>query len=139
MCGPPPMMGTVVPALEEWGVPEKKVHYEAFGPATVKKTPKAAEAIADLKEASASAAIEVVFAKSGVTAVWNSDASTILDFAEENDVAIDFGCRAGNCGTCITAIKSGQVEYEIEPGATPEDGSCLTCCAVPKSSLVLDA
>ncbi len=77
--------------------------------------------------------------KSGVTAVWNSNASTILDFAEENDVAIDFGCRAGNCGTCITAIKSGQVEYEIEPGATPEDGSCLTCCAVPKSSLVLDA
>jgi uncharacterized protein len=139
MCGPPPMMGTVVPALEEWGVPEKQVHYEAFGPATVKKTPKAAEAIADLKEASASAAVEVVFAKSGVTAVWNSDASTILDFAEENDVAIDFGCRAGNCGTCITAIKSGQVEYEIEPGATPEDGSCLTCCAVPKSNLTLDA
>jgi ferredoxin-NADP reductase len=137
MCGPPPMMGTVVPALEEWGVPEKQIHFEAFGPATVKKTPKAAEIIAESKESGA--AIEVVFAKSGVTAAWNADAGTLLDFAEENDVTIDFGCRAGNCGTCITAVKSGEVEYEIEPGAAPEDGSCLTCCAVPKTNITLDA
>ena len=39
----------------------------------------------------------------------------------------------------ITAIKSGTVEYKIEPGAAPEDGSCLTCCTVPKSNITLDA
>ena len=67
------------------------------------------------------------------------DASSLLDFAEDNDVVIDSGCRAGNCGTCITAIKSGEVDYVGEPGAEPEAGSCLTCISVPKSKLTLDA
>ena len=139
MCGPPPMMNTLVPELAAWGVPEKNIHFEAFGPATVKKaTP---EKNAEEKAAAAAAAesIEVVFAKSGKTVQWNSEADSILDFAEENDIAIDFGCRAGNCGTCITAVRAGDVKYVVEPGAAPEAGSCLTCISVPRSSITLDA
>ena len=37
MCGPGPMMSSVVEGLIEWGVPEKNIHFEAFGPATVQK------------------------------------------------------------------------------------------------------
>jgi len=139
MCGPPPMMNTLVPELAAWGVPEKNIHFEAFGPATVKKaTP---EKNAEEKAAAAAAAesIEVVFAKSGKTVQWDSEADSILDFAEENDIAIDFGCRAGNCGTCITAVRAGDVKYVVEPGAAPEAGSCLTCISVPRSSITLDA
>jgi hypothetical protein len=139
MCGPPPMMNTLVPELAAWGVPEKNIHFEAFGPATVKKaTP---EKNAEEKAAAAAAAesIEVVFAKSGKTVQWDSEADSILDFAEENDIAIDFGCRAGNCGTCITAVRAGDVKYVVEPGAAPEAGSCLACISVPKSSITLDA
>lgn len=139
MCGPPPMMNTVVPELAAWGVPEKNIHFEAFGPATVKKaTP---EKNAEEKAAAAAAAesIEVVFAKSGKTVQWDSEADSILDFAEENDIALDFGCRAGNCGTCITAVRAGDVKYVVEPGAAPEAGSCLTCISVPRSSITLDA
>jgi len=139
MCGPPPMMNTVVPELADWGVPEKNIHFEAFGPATVKKaTP---EKNAEEKAAAVAAAesIEVVFAKSGKTVQWDSEADSILDFAEENDIAIDFGCRAGNCGTCITAVRAGDVKYVVEPGAAPEAGSCLTCISVPRSSITLDA
>ena len=54
-------------------------------------------------------------------------------------VELDFGCRAGSCGTCITAVKSGEVSYVEEPGSLPESGSCLACIAVPKSDLALDA
>ncbi len=54
-------------------------------------------------------------------------------------MTIDYGCRAGNCGTCITAIRDGSVDYVVEPGAAPEAGSCLTCISVPKSKLTLDA
>jgi len=139
MCGPPPMMNTVVPELTAWGVPEKDIHFEAFGPATVKKaTP---EKSAEEKAAAAAAAesIEVVFAKSGKTLQWDAEADSILEFAEDNEIAIDFGCRAGNCGTCITAVRSGEVDYVVEPGAAPEAGSCLTCISVPKSSITLDA
>ena len=138
MCGPPPMMNTIVPALEEWNVPEKHIHFEAFGPATVKKTK--TEANKEATEASsASAGVKITFAKSGKTLDWDPEIGSILDFAEENEVDIDFGCRAGNCGTCITAIKEGEADYLNEPGAEPEAGSCLACISVPKGNLSIDA
>lgn len=133
-CGPPPMMNSLAEGLEAWGVPESDVNYEAFGPATVKKVQKAPE----IKPAEA-AAIEVKFIKSGKSCAWDPEIGNLLEFAEANGVSIDFGCRAGNCGTCITAIKSGEVRYVGEPGEMPEAGSCLTCISVPKGSLALDA
>ncbi|MEX2214696.1 MAG: 2Fe-2S iron-sulfur cluster-binding protein [Phycisphaeraceae bacterium] len=138
LCGPPPLMESVVPALEAWGVPEASIHYEAFGPATVKKVKKVEEA-PRADGAAAPAGIEVTFAKSGKTCTWSQAIGTLLELAEKNSVTMDFGCRAGNCGTCITAIKEGDVTYSTEPGAPPEKGSCLTCVAVPKTRLVLDA
>ena len=136
LCGPGPMMNAIVSDLGEWGVPEKDIHFEAFGPATVKK---AAPDKAAGERAAAAEGIEVVFAKSGKTCNWNPDADSLLDFAEENDIEIDFGCRAGSCGSCITAIRSGSVDYVVEPGSPPESGSCLTCISVPKTSITLDA
>ena len=37
-CGPPPMMTPIVEGLEGWGVPESRIHFETFGPASVKPT-----------------------------------------------------------------------------------------------------
>ena len=37
VCGPGALMESLVPALWEWGVPESHVHFEAFGPASVKR------------------------------------------------------------------------------------------------------
>ena len=42
ICGPPPMMASLVSGLEEWGVPEGNINFEAFGPASIKKTSDAA-------------------------------------------------------------------------------------------------
>jgi len=70
---------------------------------------------------------------------WDSKAASLLDFAEANGVPIDSGCRAGNCGTCLTAIKGGKVELVGEPGSKPEEGSCLACISIPKENLTLDA
>jgi uncharacterized protein len=139
-CGPPPMMNSLFEDLREWDVPEEHINYEAFGPATVKKKKEADASSDGATEAAAPAAgFEVEFAKSGTKVAWDPDIGSLLDFAEENDVDIDFGCRAGNCGTCITAIKSGDVDYISEPGEKPEAGSCLACVSVPKGPLVLDA
>lgn len=63
---------------------------------------------------------------------------TLLELAEANGVKARSGCRAGNCGTCLTALKEGEVEYVSKPGKKPEAGSCLTCITQPKSNLVLD-
>lgn len=133
-CGPPPMMQAIEKDLREWGVPDAHIHYEAFGPATVKKR---AEVQPGDKDAPTSA--EVVFARSGKTVAWTDADGSLLDLAEAHGVTIDFGCRAGNCGTCKTAIQSGKVDYISEPGERPEDGSCLACISVPAGELALDA
>lgn len=137
ICGPPAMMESLVPGLEAWGVSKDRVHFEAFGPASVKRA--AAPSAEKAPAAAAAAAIEVRFARSNKSCAWSATAGSLLEFAEANGIVIDSGCRAGNCGTCLTAIKSGEVQYTQEPGARPEEGSCLTCISVPKASLVLDA
>ena len=133
ICGPPPMMEFLTGGLKEWGVPKEDIHFEAFVPATVKKTK------AEAPEAGEGKAVEVVFDRSGKTLKWDGGAETLLEFAEDNGIVIESGCRAGNCGTCVVAVKSGEVTYLTDPGATPEEGSCLTCVAVPKTALTLDA
>ncbi|NND82200.1 MAG: 2Fe-2S iron-sulfur cluster binding domain-containing protein [Gammaproteobacteria bacterium] len=137
MCGPPPMMQSVVADLEAWGVPEERIHFEAFGPASVKGVKQGHEADEPKKDSSETFTVE--FAKSGQTLQWTGEFDSILEFAEEHDVAIDFGCRAGNCGSCLTAIKDGAVELVQEIGADCEKGSCLACVSIPKTHIVLDA
>jgi ferredoxin-NADP reductase len=138
LCGPPPMMTAVVEALEGWGVPEKNIHFEAFGPASVKKKKQDAAQAAVVAQPAGST-FEVTFSRSGKSLPWPADAGSILEFAEDNGIHIDSGCRAGNCGTCITAIKSGDIVYVNEPGSPPEAGSCLACISIPKGNLVIDA
>lgn len=130
LCGPPPMMNSIVEDLKEWGVPEPHIHFEAFGPASVKKAAPAADA--------GGSQAEVVFTRSTKTCAWDGT-STLLEVAEANGVHIDFGCRAGNCGTCLTALKEGEVDYPNEPGVPVEAGSCLACVALPKGNVSVDA
>jgi ferredoxin-NADP reductase len=138
LCGPPPMMQSLHEGLMGWGVPEGNIHFEAFGPATVKRAA-AATGTAAAPAAAAASQIKVTFAKSGKTVEWPADAGSLLEFAEANGIVMSCGCRAGNCGTCVTAVKGGEVAYLKQPGDKPEAGSCLTCISVPKVDLVLDA
>ena len=128
VCGPPPMMDAIVGGLADWGVPEARIHFEAFGPATVKK----------VAEGDDGTSFEVVFAKSGKAVTWTTAAGSLLDLAEREGIVIESGCRAGNCGTCVTAVKEGDVDYMNDPGEMPDAGSCLTCIGKPKGRVVLD-
>lgn len=84
--------------------------------------------------------IKVVFADSGVEAVWTE--GSVLEFAEKNDVMPDFGCRGGACGACETRLLDGDVVYFEEPDYEPQEGHVLLCCSNPKpgiAHLKLDA
>lgn len=134
ICGPPPMMESLVRDLAAWGVPEEKVHFEAFGPASIKKVSKAEPA-----QAAQASGAEVTFMRSNKTVPW-SNASSLLELAEAHGIRLDSGCRAGSCGTCATAVRDGQVDYPSgKPDFDIEKGSCLACVAVPKGALSLDA
>ncbi len=134
ICGPPPMMGALVKDLRAWDVPEPDIRYEAFGSATVKRSAAPAG-----EQQAAGESFAVTFARSGKSATWNAQAGVLLDLAEKCNVQIDSGCRAGNCGSCVTAIRTGEIRYLIEPGYRPKDGTCLPCVAVPKTAVALDA
>lgn len=135
LCGPPPMQAALIKDLSEWGVAEKDIRWESFGRRKGKKP--AAPAVGD--SGKQIEPIEIVFARSGKVGKWSSEDETVLDVAEAAGVLLDSGCRAGQCGTCATAIKQGSVTYLEEPGAQPAPGTCLACLAIPKEGLVLDA
>jgi len=134
ICGPPPMMEATVKNLLGWGVPEADIHFEAFGPASVKKVQKP-----DPAGGAASAGVKVELTRSHKSLIWTQAAGTLLELAEANGVRINSGCRAGNCGTCVTAVKHGDVKYIVKPASAPAPGSALVCIAHPNGDIALDA
>jgi ferredoxin-NADP reductase len=132
VCGPPSMMDSVTRDLEAWGVRPDGMHTEAFGPATVKRSVRG-------PASQPNCGIDVTFARSGVTALWSRCESPLLELAEEHSIEIDFGCRAGSCGTCVTRLLSGRVRYLRQPNAPIEVDEVLPCIAVPAEPLSLDA
>jgi len=138
ICGPTPMMEALVPALEDWGVPDSHIHFEAFGPASIKRR-RPEIAVAESTDAAPVSDIAVTFAKSGRQARWSPKSGSLLEFAESQGIAIDSGCRAGGCGTCQTTIRSGEVTYRQSPDFDPEPGTCLMCVCTPKTDVTLEA
>lgn len=139
VCGPTSLMESLVPALGEWGVPDSRIHFEAFGPASIKRTPLAATAAPMSVPEPADEAIVVSFTKSGKQLPWQSAAGSLLEFAEANGMTVNSGCRAGSCGSCQTTIHSGEVSYLQSPEYDPEPGTCLLCVSAPKTSVTLEA
>ena len=133
VCGPPAMMQALVPALAEWGVPVADIHYEAFGPASV-RLPGAPEV-----SAPAADAFEVKFLRSGRTLSWDGRDASLLDFAERHGIEVESGCRSGGCGSCETRLAEGSVRYEYAPDHDVAPGHCLLCVGRPSSNLVLEA
>jgi ferredoxin-NADP reductase/MOSC domain-containing protein YiiM len=135
LCGPPPFMKSLFRGLLDWGVPESRIHYEFFGPATVlKETTEPAAAVAT----SGAEAQQVTFARTGVTVPWDASVESILEFAESHGLHPDYSCRSGICHTCMSRLLEGEVDYTIEPADMPDPGSVLICCSRPKSSVVID-
>jgi ferredoxin-NADP reductase len=136
ICGPTPMMESLVPALDDWGVADSRIHFEAFGPASVKRR---VAATATLPVATNESSIVVTFAQSGHALNWQPASGNLLEFAEANGIAVNSGCRAGSCGSCQTTIQAGEVAYRQTPDFDPEPGSCLLCVCTPKTSVTLEA
>ncbi len=135
ICGPTSMLQILVPALEGWGVPDQRIHFEAFGPASIQRKSEATRPAGVQVEA---ADLVVTFSRSGKKLQWQSAAGTLLEFAESQSIAVDSGCRAGGCGTCQTTILAGEVTYRQTPDFDPEPGTCLLCVCTPKTSVSLE-
>jgi len=130
-CGPGPMMEALTGGLKTWGVPDSHLHFEAFGPMSVKRVNPTTTA--------PTTSHLVTFRKSARSLQWDGVHASLLDLAEHAGIALPSGCRAGNCGTCAVALQWGEVTYAQPPGYPPEARTCLTCLAQPKGDIVLEA
>jgi ferredoxin-NADP reductase len=133
VCGPPAMMQTLVPALAEWGVPVADIHYEAFGPASVKLPGAEVAALPEVRD------VEVKFQRSGRTLSWDGGDASLLEFAERHGIVVESGCRSGGCGSCETRVLDGSVAYQHAPDHDVAQGHCLLCVGRPTTALVLEA
>ena len=138
VCGPPPMMASLLPALGAWGVRSEDIHFEAFGPASMLPHQ---SVLAPLDEARTDvvAPLDVRFVRAGRTLSWDGQDANLLDFAEHHGVEVDSGCRSGSCGSCETPLVSGTVRYAQKPDHDIRPGHCLLCVGTPESALVLGA
>jgi len=166
ICGPTAMIEAVKKMLEELKVPKELVMVEVFAgpPPAAKATPlppaegtKPPDAIApaapeengkppDSNAAPAASAEAgktgvVTFAKSNKTAVLTPDKS-VLEASEEVGVNIDYSCRVGTCGICITKLNSGKVTMAVEDALTEDDKAknmILACQAKATEDISVDA
>ncbi len=139
LCGPTTMLASLVTALENWGVPDERIHFEAFGPASIARKSAKVAGQSPSVENKVTDPVQVTFAKSDKILQWQPGTASLLDFAEANEITIDSGCRSGSCGTCQTTILSGEVSYLQPPDADPEPGTCLLCVCTPKTAVTLEA
>lgn len=135
VCGPSPMMQSLVPALRAWGVREQDLHFEAFGPATVRPL----GTVSNEPVSAGASSLDVHLRRSGRTLAWDGQDGNLLDFLERHRVPVESGCRSGSCGSCETRLLAGSVRYAEQPDHEVAPGHCLVCVATPQKALELDA
>jgi ferredoxin-NADP reductase/MOSC domain-containing protein YiiM len=139
LCGPPSFLQDMRHGLGNWGVPAGNVHTEIFGSldtitpgiAQVNHTP-------HLPQGPPGSGPPVSFARSGITAAWDSKFASLLELAEACDVPVRWSCRTGVCHTCMTGLIAGSVVYDPEPLERPAPGNVLVCCSRPNADVTLD-
>jgi ferredoxin-NADP reductase/MOSC domain-containing protein YiiM len=139
LCGPPSFLQAMRTGLQNWGVASQNVHMEIFGTldgitpgmAQVAHTP-------HLPPGPAGPGPSVSFARSGITAAWDTKFASLLEMAEACDVPVRWSCRTGVCHTCLTGLISGSVSYTPEPLERPSLGNVLVCCSRPDEDVVID-
>ncbi len=139
LCGPTSFLQSMRDGLRNWGVPIENVHAEIFG-ALESITPGMAQVVhtPHLPPGPPGAGPPVSFARSGITAAWDSKFASLLELAESCDVPVRWSCRSGVCHTCMTGLIGGSIIYNPEPLERPAPGNVLVCCSQPSAGVTLD-
>ncbi|MCW5660384.1 MAG: oxidoreductase [Burkholderiaceae bacterium] len=126
VCGPKPMLDTLLARTQARGWTRERVHFEVFNAPAV---------------GSAEHAFEVVLAQSGRSVAVPADRS-ILDCLIDAGVDPLFDCKRGECGVCGTPVIEGEIDhrdYVLSALEKREGGVMQICVSRCKGTrLVLD-
>jgi len=131
LCGPPAFMQALYDGLRGLNVADKRIHAEAFGPASLQRAPDVGAAAAKVGPPPTTTSKPVFFMDAAKEARWEPGAGTLLDLAEARGLQPEFSCRGGTCGSCKTRVLQGAVSYLTPPTAQVAEDEALICCAVP--------
>ncbi|WP_408345543.1 pyridoxamine 5'-phosphate oxidase family protein [Paraburkholderia aromaticivorans] len=131
LCGPEQFMQDLYEGLRGLNVADERIRFEAFGPATVKRTRASEGTKAQEAPAQGTDGVQVSFARSARTIQWLPRDGSLLELAEAHGINAPSSCRSGMCGTCSTRVLAGKVEYDGEVEAQIEPGAALICMAHP--------
>lgn len=123
LCGPDSFVEETKAALVDLGLPGFDVFSEVF--------------TSQLEIPPDLAPRRIVLRRSDRSFEWSAQAGSLLDAAEAAGLSLPSGCRSGQCESCCLKVVSGSASHLSPYDGAPD--SCLTCCAVPLSELVLDA
>ncbi len=125
ICGPERLIAGVVSTAESLGIDPERIRFERFSAAP----------------AEGSQAIELELSRSGKQIAVGADQS-ILDAMLEQGVEANFGCRTGNCKSCVLKVVEGEVDHRDTAlsAAEREDQQLMTPCVsrAKGKRLVLD-
>jgi len=129
LCGPPGFMRSLYKGLRDLNVADARIHFEAFGPATVERRPDVAMHAEPLAAIADTAVVQ--FEESGFEQRWTRADGSLLEFAEAHGLSPEYGCRNGVCGSCAARVLEGGISYASKPAASVNDGCALLCVARP--------
>jgi ferredoxin-NADP reductase len=155
VCGPTPMMDSVMELLRDLGVPESNIKSEAFvysarteaaqAPSMTSKD-QPDEAAPSRQAPSPTLAADgampnVTFSVSGKV-VPLLPGQTILEAGEAAGLDLDFECRSGVCGTCKKRLIAGSVTMDVEDALSRKDKAdnmILLCQARARQPVTVEA
>lgn len=67
-----------------------------------------------------------------------SEHPNLLCALEAHQLAVEYQCREGYCGSCRVRLSKGQVCYRSQPLAFIQQGEILPCCCQPVGDIELE-
>ncbi len=137
LCGPQEMVFEVKEFLEAQGVDKKKLHFELFTTASIKKG-----AVKEVRKQSTEvkSTITIKLDGSSFSFPLGFDSDSILDAALMQGADLPFACKGGVCCTCRAKLVEGEIEMDVNYALDPEEveqGFILTCQSHPRTENVV--
>ena len=138
LCGPEEMIFSVKNKLEELGIDQKKIHFELFTAAGMKKT----SVVSRESSVSVEHKSKITVKLDGVAFDFDLgfEGDAILDAALKNGADLPYACKGGVCCTCRAKLIEGEVDMDVNYGLEPEEieqGFILTCQSHPRTEKVV--
>ncbi|WP_431710828.1 MOSC domain-containing protein [Glutamicibacter uratoxydans] len=128
ICGPEGFVSSSLQACRGAGIDDSRIHREVF----ISPPKDFGSLLERYPEA------QITCGSSGQRFNWRPEAGTLLESLESRGLQPQSSCRSGACGSCALLLKSGAVEYLLEPSARIPENQILTCVAVPLQDLELE-